>query len=78
LSGTFPNWMKYSVVKPIHKKGDKINPANYRPVSLLTTFSKVLEKALYIRLIGHFDTHQLLVDNQFGFIKRYSNRRCHL
>jgi retron-type reverse transcriptase len=60
--------MKYSVVKPIHKKGDKINPANYRPVSLLTT-SKILEKALYTRLIGHFDTNQLLVDNQFGFRK---------
>jgi hypothetical protein len=43
--------------------------ANYRPVSLLTTFSKVLEKDLYSRLIGHFDTHQLLVDNQYGFRK---------
>jgi hypothetical protein len=50
-------------------KNHKYFPANYRPVSLLTTFSKVLEKALYIRLIGHFDTHQLLVDNQFGFRK---------
>jgi hypothetical protein len=69
LSGNFPDQMKYSVVKPIHKKGDKMNPANYRPVSLLATFAKVLEKALYIRLIGHFNTHQLLVDNQFGFRK---------
>jgi retron-type reverse transcriptase len=61
--------MKYSIIKPIHKKGDKMNPTNYRPISLLTTFSKVFEKALYIRLIGHFNTHQLLVDNQFGFRK---------
>jgi hypothetical protein len=51
LSGIFPDRMKYSIVKPIHKKGDKMNPTNYRPISLLTTFSKILEKALYIRLI---------------------------
>jgi hypothetical protein len=53
----------------MHERRDKMNPANYRPVSLLTTFSKVLKKALYIRLIGDFDTHQLLAGNQFGFRK---------
>jgi hypothetical protein len=61
--------MKYSVIKTIHKIGDKMNPANYRPVLLLTTYSKVLEKALYIRLIRHFNTHQLLVNKQFVFRK---------
>jgi sarcosine oxidase/L-pipecolate oxidase len=61
--------MKHSIVKPIHKKGDKMNPTNCRPISLLTTFSKVHVKALYIRLTEHFDTYQLLMDNQFGFWK---------
>jgi hypothetical protein len=61
--------MKYSIFKPTHKKGNKNNPTNYRPISLLTTFSKVLEKALNIRLIEHLNAYQLLVDNRFGFRK---------
>jgi sarcosine oxidase/L-pipecolate oxidase len=66
LSGILPDRMKYSVTKPIHKKGDKMNPANYRPILLLTTFSKIIFKVLYIKIIGHFETHQLIVGNQFG------------
>ena len=61
--------MKFSIVKPIYKKGNKLNPTNYRPISLRTSFSKVSEKALYIRLTEHFSTDNLLVGNQFGFRK---------
>ena len=43
-----------------------MNPTNYRAISLLTSFSKVFEKALYIRLIEHFNINKLLVGNQFG------------
>jgi len=46
-----------------------MNPTNYRPISLLTTFLKVFEKSLYIRLIKHFYSSKLLVGNQFGFRK---------
>jgi hypothetical protein len=46
-----------------------MNPKNYRPISLLTFFTKVFEKALYIRLTEHFSTNKLLVGNQFGFRK---------
>ena len=69
LSGIFPDRMKFSIIKPIYKKGNKTNPTNYRPISLLTSFSKVFEKALYIRLTEHFNTNKLLVGNQFGFRK---------
>ena len=44
-------------------------PTNYRPISLLTSFSKVFEKALYIRLIEHSNINKLLVGNKFGFRK---------
>jgi hypothetical protein len=69
LSGVFPDPLKFSVVKPIYKKGDRTAPANYTPISLLTSFSKVLEKALCIRLSKHLNCNKLLVNNQFGFIK---------
>ena len=67
LSGIFPEHMKFSIVKPIYKMGNKMNPTNYRPMSLLASFLKVFEKALYIRLTEHFNTNKLLVGNQFGF-----------
>jgi len=54
-------------VKPVFKKGDKMNLTNYRPISLLTSFSKVFEKALYRRLTEYFDNNKLLVANQYGF-----------
>jgi hypothetical protein len=50
LSGTFPTRLKYATVKPL-KKGDKENITNYRPVSLLTLFSKVFEKIICDRLL---------------------------
>ena len=53
----------------LYKKGNKINPTNYGPISLLTSFSKVFEKALYIRQTQHLITNNLLVGNPFGFTK---------
>ena len=46
----FPDCLKSAVVKPVHKKGDKTSMTNYRHVSLLAVFCKVLEKAMHCRL----------------------------
>jgi len=46
-----------------------MNPTNYKPISLLTSFSKFFKKALYIRLTEHLNTNKLLVGNPFGFRK---------
>jgi hypothetical protein len=61
--------MKFSIIKPIFKKGNKMYLTNYMSLSLLTSFSKVSEKALFNRLTAHFNTNKLLVGNQFGFRK---------
>jgi len=61
--------MKFSIIKPIYKQGNKMNPTNYRLISLMTSFLKVFEKVLCIRLTEHFNTNKLLVENQFGFRK---------
>ena len=65
--GIFPDRLKYSQIKPLFKKGDKSNISNYRPISLLTSFSKVLEKAMSIQLLEHLNKNNILVDEQFGF-----------
>jgi len=41
--------------------------ANYRPISILPSFSKILEKIVYIRLMNHLETNNILAAEQFGF-----------
>ncbi|PNF42345.1 hypothetical protein B7P43_G03674 [Cryptotermes secundus] len=65
--GIFPDRLKYSDIRPLFKKGEKTNISNYMPISLLTSFSKVLEKAMSIQLIGHLNNNNILVEEQFGF-----------
>jgi hypothetical protein len=49
------------------KKGNKENVANYRPISLLTSFSKVFEWIIYDRLLKHIEINNILAVEQFGF-----------
>ena len=52
---------------PIHKKGDVQNLNNYRPIGLVSSFSKILEKIVYKRLYSFFDRFNLFSNSQFGF-----------
>lgn len=65
--GIFPDRWKEATVVPIYKSGDKDNPGNYRPISLLSCFSKILEKLVNRRLIKFLENNNLLSDRQFGF-----------
>ena len=69
LAGIFPDLLKFPIINPIHKKGGKMNPTNYRSLSLLIFFFKVFEKALYTRLTEHFNSNKLLVGNHFSYRK---------
>jgi len=66
-TGIFPERLKYAVIKPIFKNGDRNDVSNYRPISLLPAFSKVFEKVLYVRMYQHLINNDILVDDQFGF-----------
>ena len=66
-TGSFPDRLKYSEIKPIYKKGDKTKIVNYRPISLLPVFSKIFEKVLYKRLYNHLSLNNILAKEQFGF-----------
>jgi hypothetical protein len=52
-SGTFPDCLKYALVQPLFKKGDRTKFFNYRPISILSSFLKVLEKVMYKQLQDH-------------------------
>ena len=71
--GKFPQELKTSKVVPIHKGGTKTDVSNYRPISLLASFSKVYEKLMHNRVINFLDKHNLLCENQYGF---RSGRSC--
>ena len=66
-SGIFPNIFKQAIIVPIHKKGVHSDVGNYRPVSLLSFFSKILEKCIAVRLVSFLDNFSILNPDQFGF-----------
>ncbi|XP_065662691.1 uncharacterized protein LOC136085324 [Hydra vulgaris] len=70
--GVFPDQLKIAKVIPIYKQGDKTNINNYRPILVLSTFSKLLERIIYKRIFKYFDQNNLLYFKQFGFKKHIS------
>lgn len=70
--GVFPDELKLAKVIPLFKSGDKLIINNYRPVSLLSVFSKVFEKCMASRLTDFIDTNNILYKYQFGFRKKHS------
>ena len=71
-SGVVPAKLKIPRVVPLFKIGDKSLFSNYRPISVLTSFYKVLEKLVYNRNIDYMGKCKILTDNQFGFRKQRS------
>lgn len=71
-TGTFPDTLKLAKVIPIYKKGERHLPSNYRPISLLSIFSKLLEKVMHKRLYSYLQGNNILYRYQFGFRKNHS------
>ena len=66
-TGIFPDRLKYSEIQPLFKKGNKTEISNYRPISLLPSFSKIIEKIIYKRLNCFLSENNILTSEQFGF-----------
>jgi hypothetical protein len=60
-SGIVPSALKMAKVIPIHKAGDKDDYGNYRPISILPTFSKIYEKVIHKRLYSYFLKNSILL-----------------
>ena len=76
LTGVVPNILKVSQVTPVYKSGDVTNPGNYRPISILSPFSKILEKLVYNQLYDFLEKHNILHKYQFGFRKGHSTEQA--
>jgi uncharacterized protein YlbG (UPF0298 family) len=72
LQGTFPDTMKIAKVIPLYKSGDHMSISNYRPVSILPLFSKILERLMYSRIISFMNRNSILYKYQFGFREGHS------
>ena len=66
-TGIFPNEMKIARVSSIFKKDEEFLLTNYRPISVLPCFSKLLERLMYNRLYKYNLQNNLLYEKQFGF-----------
>ena len=70
-SRVFPSALKIAKVVPVHKKDSKLNFSNYRPISLLSSLDKILEKIMYTKIFQFFNNRNLLHPLQFGFRQNY-------
>ena len=70
--GYFPDELKTGRISPIYKKEDEQALENYRPVSTLPVFGKLLEKLIYARLYSFFVSKGIIHENQYGFRKGHS------
>lgn len=68
-TGTFPDKLKTSIVVPIPKKEKSTNITNLRPISLLSVFSKIIEKCVKVRLLNYINKLAIISTKQFGFTK---------
>jgi hypothetical protein len=64
------------VVKPLFKKGDNRDIRNYRPISLPTSFSKIFEKMIYMRLSKHVIYNAILSSELYGFRSNSSTEKA--
>ena len=72
FDGIVPDQMKIARMIPLFKAGDRSLFTNYRPISILPSFSKFLEKVVYNRLHNYLSKLEILCDDQFGFRKNHS------
>lgn len=72
IEGIFPDTLKLALVIPIDKGGNVKSPANFRPISLLSVFSKIVETLVKVRLTGFLDKYNIISASQFGFQSKKS------
>jgi hypothetical protein len=63
----FPDSLKHEHITPVHKKGPKTEPENYRPIAIISPISKIFEMCLSNQMVEYLTTKNVLSSSQFGF-----------
>ena len=71
-TGEFPQMLKLAKIIPLHKKESVLDFLNYRPISLLSVFSKIYEKTIYVRIYSYLAKYDMIYSKQFGFRGNHS------
>ena len=71
-TGFVPSEFKISKVVPVYKDGDSHDYNNYRPISLLSSFSKLMEKVVARQLVRFLNTHNIIYKHQYGFRAKHN------
>ena len=74
IEGIFPSQFKCAIVVPIFKAGSKKSMNNYRPISILHTISKIIEKIVNEQILDYFNSNSLFTQFQFDFRKKHSTQ----
>ena len=74
--GSFPDELKIAKVTPVFKADGVNELGNYRPISVLPCFSKILERIMYNRLFKYLKTNEILYKKQFGFQEGHSTKHA--
>ena len=74
--GNFPDALKLAKVIPIHKGDSVLKVSNYRPISLLPIFSKIMERLIYNQFMEYIEKNKILSNLQFGFQKNKSTEHA--
>ena len=74
--GVFPSELKLAKVVPIFKSGDSSKITNYRPISVLSFFSKVFERVMYNYITDFIESLNILYKYQFGFRHKHSTQQA--
>jgi len=70
--GVVPDALKIARITPVYKAGDITCINNYRPISVLTAISKIMEKVVCKRVTSFLDRHNVITNSQFGFRRHHS------
>ena len=71
-TGIFPKRFKIAKVCPLFKSGQRNDPSNYRPISILPSLSKIFEKIIHTRISNFLETTKQIPSEQYGFQKKKS------
>ena len=75
-TGVYPSKLKRAKVIPVYKTGDRTEPGNYRPISLLSVFNRLFERLMHKRLTSFIEKKKIIYNAQYSFRENCSTQQA--